>query len=422
MRGQFQLEFTPPSGSPVLLNDYDAFVRAVCQTTLSPEGLAKAKIDEKQRIVLHFSVKHGPPTNSAASQTESAAPELVSTPASGSAPAAAKAVHDAAEAVHDAAAQLERDIEAVVAETEKIGRQRRLQMEEVMAAQASANARAGAWAARVATPLSAGQADEATISYPSARFGPPGSTSPYQWSWSVPPPPPQVPLSHVPGAPGRQSRSVMYRELQEKVAARTAALMVEGEGGTNLGEHAGYRPGYVQQAPKSVEPVPVDGWAKTKSMLSTFVSDLNKHLADNFGDQAVGFELSVADENDKKEDEIKVEEVKPVEIKVEPTEPQAIHWGVVCDHCQAVNIKGVRHKCVDCNNYDLCTNCLVSAESFHPRHSYQAMDKPGRRASFYSSAGPSFAAKTVARAVNLAREAAQEVHRKANLDVAHPAT
>ena len=430
--GEFQLEFTPTFGPATLLNDYNSFVTAVCQTTLSPDGLAQAKIDHKKRIVLRFTIKHGAPTTSSGAQTEV-------TPAP--APGAAEAVHQAASDVAGAAAKLEHDIEAVVAETENLGLRRKAEMQGRMAAQA-ANAQAGLWAARVAFPVAGAQAEQATISYPSTKFGQPAATSPYQWSWSAPPPPPHTKLEAIPGAVEAQAdarfgsglgpeRDWLKRQVElskqkrdELIRAKMAGLEVK----------SAYTPTYASRAQGSngfeayAQAEAVDGWAKTKSMLSTFVRDLNKHLADNFGDDAAGFELSLGEQAEKEAAQVKADEDKAVKAKVEAAEPKAVHFGVSCDKCQMSNIRGIRHKCIDCNNFDLCEACIGSADGFHPGHSYKQIVKPGGRSAFYSSVpGPfvpstSFAATTVARAVNLAREAAQEVHRKANLDVTHPAS
>ncbi|KDQ63127.1 hypothetical protein JAAARDRAFT_29129 [Jaapia argillacea MUCL 33604] len=62
------------------------------------------------------------------------------------------------------------------------------------------------------------------------------------------------------------------------------------------------------------------------------------------------------------------------------TEPElVIHNGVVCDACNEIII-GVRHKCLDCRDYDLCTQCISSgrAEAHNPFHEFFDIEKPGR--------------------------------------------
>lgn len=59
--------------------------------------------------------------------------------------------------------------------------------------------------------------------------------------------------------------------------------------------------------------------------------------------------------------------------------PPAIHRGVVCDNCEKT-IEGVRHKCLDCPDYDLCTPCISSgsAERHNPFHEFFEISEPGR--------------------------------------------
>ncbi|KDR85758.1 hypothetical protein GALMADRAFT_234824 [Galerina marginata CBS 339.88] len=56
-----------------------------------------------------------------------------------------------------------------------------------------------------------------------------------------------------------------------------------------------------------------------------------------------------------------------------------IHRGVVCDVCNST-IEGVRHKCLDCQDYDLCTGCMSvgCAEAHNPFHEFFDITEPGR--------------------------------------------
>ncbi|KAJ6575392.1 hypothetical protein B0H19DRAFT_1254950 [Mycena capillaripes] len=62
-----------------------------------------------------------------------------------------------------------------------------------------------------------------------------------------------------------------------------------------------------------------------------------------------------------------------------PPAPPVIHRGVVCDMCDTV-VEGIRHKCLDCPNYDLCTACIESgsAERHNPFHEFLEIKEPGR--------------------------------------------
>ncbi|KAJ7631253.1 hypothetical protein FB45DRAFT_917981 [Roridomyces roridus] len=59
--------------------------------------------------------------------------------------------------------------------------------------------------------------------------------------------------------------------------------------------------------------------------------------------------------------------------------PPVIHRGVVCDICDDV-IEGIRHKCLDCPDYDLCTQCITSggAERHNAFHEFLEIKEPGR--------------------------------------------
>lgn len=47
----------------------------------------------------------------------------------------------------------------------------------------------------------------------------------------------------------------------------------------------------------------------------------------------------------------------------------------ICDGCDK-NISGVRHKCLDCPDWDFCNNCINRAPSVHPRHRFAAIYSP----------------------------------------------
>ncbi|KAF9283773.1 hypothetical protein BGZ68_005098 [Mortierella alpina] len=55
---------------------------------------------------------------------------------------------------------------------------------------------------------------------------------------------------------------------------------------------------------------------------------------------------------------------------------EVVHQNVFCDNC-LLTIRGVRHKCKDCDNFDLCQNCLgPAAHKHHPHHTFRAIEKP----------------------------------------------
>ena len=56
-----------------------------------------------------------------------------------------------------------------------------------------------------------------------------------------------------------------------------------------------------------------------------------------------------------------------------------LHPHVICDGCDR-NIFGIRYKCATCPDYDLCSNCHSTIESFHNvRHAFYQLKTPIRR-------------------------------------------
>ncbi|BGP14671.1 hypothetical protein JCM10213_001619 [Rhodosporidiobolus nylandii] len=156
-----------------------------------------------------------------------------------------------------------------------------------------------------------------------------------------------------------------------------------------------------------------DSWAGVKGLLSTFVKDLNAHLADTFGDEAASFDwLAPSDER------LKAEAEKAKEIPVvEKEEKKLVHPGVFCDRCLHT-IAGPRFKCLGCSNYDLCGSCVDFRGEFHPAvHRFSEITRPGDEA-FLSQRG-----ETVGEAApTKVHEPAPVVEEKAKPLERHPAS
>ncbi|CAG8525508.1 3650_t:CDS:10 [Paraglomus brasilianum] len=48
----------------------------------------------------------------------------------------------------------------------------------------------------------------------------------------------------------------------------------------------------------------------------------------------------------------------------------------ICDFCESV-VLGTRHKCINCPDFDLCSNCVALAPTQHPNHTFMQIQRPG---------------------------------------------
>jgi len=61
---------------------------------------------------------------------------------------------------------------------------------------------------------------------------------------------------------------------------------------------------------------------------------------------------------------------------VRPVPLTAVHHGVTCDGCNTFPLRGIRHKCSSCPNYDLCDSC--ESKGIHNHHSFTKIIQPRR--------------------------------------------
>uniref|UniRef100_A0A8C8M770 E3 ubiquitin-protein ligase MIB1 n=1 Tax=Oncorhynchus tshawytscha TaxID=74940 RepID=A0A8C8M770_ONCTS len=65
------------------------------------------------------------------------------------------------------------------------------------------------------------------------------------------------------------------------------------------------------------------------------------------------------------------------DVRIFDSAPTGIkHDGTMCDTCRQQPIIGIRWKCAECNNYDLCTTCY-HGDKHHLRHRFYRITTPG---------------------------------------------
>ncbi|KAF2141047.1 uncharacterized protein K452DRAFT_288427 [Aplosporella prunicola CBS 121167] len=87
-----------------------------------------------------------------------------------------------------------------------------------------------------------------------------------------------------------------------------------------------------------------------------------------------------------------------------------VHRGITCDGCRTTPIRGVRYRCTNCVDYDLCSDC--EATNIHPKtHMFQKVKIPARYLGYtrkpmpvYFPGNPNFMPNLVPNAVKKAME------------------
>ena len=67
-----------------------------------------------------------------------------------------------------------------------------------------------------------------------------------------------------------------------------------------------------------------------------------------------------------KEEVIKKSKIKPEKDEAKEYSEEQIHKNYICDGCGVDPIKGPRHKCAVCPDYDLCDDCEKVVDHPHP--------------------------------------------------------
>jgi len=113
--------------------------------------------------------------------------------------------------------------------------------------------------------------------------------------------------------------------------------------------------------------------------------------------ETLGKVAAAAQEQKKKDDSELASALKPDESAgvyshvIHTLPSNVVHYHVICDGCGKHDICGVRYKCAQCDDYDLCQDCIRKAGSLHdPTHMFYPMCVPafGRRSHFGPRFGP----------------------------------
>ncbi|EJD54417.1 hypothetical protein AURDEDRAFT_110070 [Auricularia subglabra TFB-10046 SS5] len=100
-----------------------------------------------------------------------------------------------------------------------------------------------------------------------------------------------------------------------------------------------------------------------KGIVSNFLRDFTRVVSDTFGDE-------MDDPRDHTASEARAPPARPT-----PPDVQPIHHNVWCDACGS-SVRGIRYKCNDCINYDLCSRCHDRSNVHPDDHSFRAIDAP----------------------------------------------
>ncbi|KAM0755955.1 hypothetical protein T439DRAFT_320654 [Meredithblackwellia eburnea MCA 4105] len=411
--GQFVLEFANPpsanSNDKRILDTYDAFVTHCAEKVLNPHNLALQKLDEKGRIVLIFNVINtasnpSPSTETNATLSAGKTSEIQQPTKKDDAELEDKWQRETAEALARSSHEdHQQQSQPIVSEATQLGLRAFAQVERHQKQRNSSN--------------------------PSTNFLDSSSADvnpPMIWNWASPPPPPtsttlaslqrhqdtsssssSSTTASANSAPSEDptSRDLSDQRRENQLSAfskSTHSTAGPGNGynpyysvpapylhpSTSLDEHVPTQTAPVEQGSQSAqaetehehehehEPKEeeTEAWSGVKTLLRNFVKDLNRHLADNFGDDAVGFELSLPPRSPA---DVESESKRDCGTGKAEAPTKHVHSSCFCDRCLKT-IVGVRFKCQQCSNYDLCDSCIEEKNKFHAdEHVFGEIEKPG---------------------------------------------
>ena len=106
-----------------------------------------------------------------------------------------------------------------------------------------------------------------------------------------------------------------------------------------------------------------EGKEEVKELMDNFLKDVSRIMSSTFGEvpEAVTQPRSASPETVTAEPPNNVEDVSDVTVPgafyrptyMTPTARSVVHQGITCDFCGQRNIRGIRHHCLQCPDFDL---------------------------------------------------------------------
>jgi len=115
-------------------------------------------------------------------------------------------------------------------------------------------------------------------------------------------------------------------------------------------------------------------WQLNREMQKAFVGKQTSNSSQQTNNTETN-EASTATSEEK--NLMEMEELPEIESETPEELKNHIHHAL-CDNCR-VRIVGWRHKCNECEDYDLCHNCFIKSRSCHPTHKFSQIGKEEKR-------------------------------------------
>ncbi|CAG8745143.1 39514_t:CDS:1 [Gigaspora margarita] len=119
-----------------------------------------------------------------------------------------------------------------------------------------------------------------------------------------------------------------------------------------------------------VTPFPIDQGFSNHSH-----TDTNPSIEQNFFTQSSDESLSIHRHNDNNTF-LSIPHPRTSHIFTNSKQLGGSHHNAICDYCDSV-IAGVRYKCINCPDFDLCNNCVALSPTQHPGHTFIPIHRAG---------------------------------------------